>query len=94
MKKRFNSTGVCVHRKHYMVDINNKLAAIKNLIDNEYYFTIHKPRQYGKTTTLSELSNYLKEDYLIISISFEGIGDSVFESEEEFCNKFIKLMAR
>ena len=40
MKKRFNSTGVCVHRKHYMVDINNKLAAIKNLIDNEYYFTI------------------------------------------------------
>ena len=94
MKKRFNSTGVCVHRKHYMVDINNKLAAIKNLIDNEYYFTIHKPRQYGKTTTLSELSNYLKEDYLIISISFEGIGDSVFESEEEFCNRFIKLMAR
>lgn len=94
MKKRFNSTGVCVHRKHYMVDIKDKLEAIKNLIDNEYYFTIHKPRQYGKTTTLSELSNYLKEDYLIISISFEGIGDSVFESEEEFCNRFIKLMAR
>ena len=88
MKRRFNSTGVCVTRKHYMVDIMNKLKEIKELIDNEFYFTINKPRQYGKTTTLSELKKLLKEEYLVISISFEGIGDSVFEDEKNFCNKF------
>ena len=55
MQKRFNSTGVCVSRKHYMVDISDKLEQIKKLIDNEFYFTINKPRQYGKTTTISEL---------------------------------------
>lgn len=94
MKKRFNSTGVCVSRKHYMVDISNKLEQIKELIDNEFYFTINKPRQYGKTTTLNELSNYLSKEYLVIDMSFEGIGDRVFLDEKEFCNKFLKLMGK
>ncbi|SFD42858.1 AAA family ATPase [Clostridium uliginosum] len=92
MKRRFNSTGVCVPRKHYMVDITNKLKEIKELIDNEFYFTINKPRQYGKTTTLNELEKLLNEEYLVISISFEGIGDSTFEEEKDFCNKFLKIM--
>jgi len=55
MQKRFNSTGVCVSRKHYMVDISDKLEQIKKFMDNEFYFTINKPGQYGKTTTISEL---------------------------------------
>ncbi|MBU3106344.1 hypothetical protein [Clostridium gasigenes] len=58
MNKRFNTTDVCVHRKHYRVDISNKLKEIKELIDNEFYFTINKPRQYGKTTTLNELNSF------------------------------------
>jgi hypothetical protein len=94
MKKKFNSTGVCVPRKHYMVDISNKLEQIKELIDNEFYFTINRPRQYGKTTTLNELSNFLRDEYLVIDISFEGIGDSVFQKEKEFCNKFLKIMGK
>lgn len=94
MKKRFNSTGVCVSRKHYMVDISNKLEQIKKLIDNEFYFTINRPRQYGKTTTLNEINNRLKDIYLVINISFEGIGDIVFEDEKSFCNKFLKLMVK
>lgn len=93
MKKRFNSTGVCVPRKHYMVDISNKIKEIKELIDNEFYFTINKPRQYGKTTTLSQLKKLLKEEYLVISISFEGIGDKVFQDEEEFSRVFIELLS-
>ncbi|SFD42910.1 GxxExxY protein [Clostridium uliginosum] len=92
MKRRFNSTGVCVPRKHYMVDITDKLKEIRELIDNEFYFTINKPRQYGKTTTLNELEKLLNEEYLVISISFEGIGDSTFEEEKDFCNKFLKIM--
>ncbi|SFB42571.1 AAA family ATPase [Clostridium frigidicarnis] len=94
MKKRFNTTGVCVTRKHYMVDIANKLKEIKELIDNEFYFTINRPRQYGKTTTLSELKKSLREEYLVISVSFEGIGDSVFENEHDFCNKLLKIMSK
>ena len=64
MKKRFNSTGVCVSRKHYMVDISDKLEQIKKLIDNEFYFTINRPRQYGKTTTLNEINNSIKRRYI------------------------------
>lgn len=92
MKKRFNTTGVCVPRKHYMVNIINKLEQIKELIDNEFYFTINKPRQYGKTTTLSELRKFLKDEYLVISISFEGIGDKIFQDEELFSNEFISML--
>ena len=94
MKKRFNSTGVCVSKKHYMVDISDKLEQIKKLIDDEFYFTINRPRQYGKTTTLNEINNALKDIYLVISMSFEGIGDAVFEDEKSFCNKFLKLMVK
>ncbi|MDR3594828.1 GxxExxY protein [Clostridium sp.] len=94
MQKRFNSTGVCVSRKHYMVDISRKLEQIKKLIDNEFYFTINRPRQYGKTTTLNEINNTLGDIYLIINLSFEGIGDIVFEDEKIFCNKFLKLMIK
>jgi len=49
MRKKFNSVGVCVSRKHCMLNISNKLKQIKELIDNEFYFTINRPRQYGKT---------------------------------------------
>lgn len=94
MKKRFNSTGVCVSRKYYMVDISKKIEQIKKLIDNEFYFTINRPRQYGKTTTLNEINNKLKDVYLVINISFEGIGDIVFEDEKSFCNKFLKLIIK
>lgn len=92
MKKRFNSTGVCVPRKHYMVDISNKLNEIKTLIDNEFYFTINKPRQYGKTTTLSQLKKLLFDEYLMVNISFEGGLCKAFEDEKVFSNKFLKLM--
>lgn len=67
MGKRFNSTGVCVNRKHYMVDISNKINEIEELIDNEFYFTINKPRQYGKTTTLALLKKRLIDKYIVIS---------------------------
>ena len=59
--KRFNTTGLCNPKKHYMVDISDKLEKIKVLIENEEYFVINRPRQYGKTTILTALENSLKE---------------------------------
>jgi len=66
MKKRFNVTGTCIPEKHYMVDISEKLKDIVKLIDNEEYFIINRPRQYGKTTTLFLLNKVFKnnQEYL------------------------------
>ncbi|MDY4077275.1 MAG: AAA family ATPase [Clostridium sp.] len=90
--KEFNTTGLCNPKKHYMVDISNKLDDIKKLVEKEKYFIINRPRQYGKTTTLSTLKRELSKNYLVISISFEGIGDTAFTDEEKFVRVFIDLI--
>jgi len=89
MSKKFNITGTCIPEKHYMVDISEKLAQIKDLIDDEQYFTINRGRQYGKTTTLSRLRRFLADDYIIIFISFEGFSHDHFASEGVFCQEFL-----
>ncbi|BBE30636.1 hypothetical protein OSSY52_07770 [Tepiditoga spiralis] len=94
--KRFNTTGVCVPKKHYMVNIENKLKQIMKLIENGEYFTINKPRQFGKTTTMFLLMKKLRKtnNYLPIKISFEGIGDMPFQNEEVFSKTFLSLIKR
>ncbi|MDR0688620.1 MAG: AAA-like domain-containing protein, partial [Prevotellaceae bacterium] len=88
--KEFNITGVCVPSKHYMADVSGKIAQIIALIDKGKYFTINRGRQYGKTTTISLLEDKLpKLGYMVIRISFEGIGDAAFESEASFCQSII-----
>ena len=94
MNKRFNSTGVCIPSMHYMVDIKNKINIIKNMVDRGNYFVINKPRQYGKTTTMYMLEQDLKDEYLVLSISLEGLGDKVFENESDFSVVFLKILAR
>ncbi|MCL2059073.1 MAG: AAA-like domain-containing protein [Oscillospiraceae bacterium] len=90
--RRFNVTGVCVPEKHYMVDIGDRLAQIKKMVDYGDYFTINRARQYGKTTTLSLLEELLKDEYIVTLISFEGLGDECFESAAAFCHAFIGLI--
>lgn len=93
MKKRFNTAGLCIPSMHYMVNIDDKLEKIKVLIDRKDYFVINRPRQYGKTTTMYMLEQELNDEYIVISISFEGIGDNAFLSEEDFSRIFIDLIA-
>lgn len=93
MSKKFNSTGVCIPKKHYMVNIDNKLNAIEKLVDEDDYFIINRPRQYGKTTTMYLLEENLKDRYLVISTSFEGIGDNIFKEEESFSKEILDLFA-
>ena len=92
--RRFNVTGVCVPEKHYMVDISDKLAQIKEMVDYGDYFTINRAKQYGKTTTLSLLKKMLKSEYIVASISFERLGDESFESTAVFCRAFMRLVQR
>ena len=92
--KRFNVTGNCIPDENYMVDISGKIAQIRNLVDNGSYFTINRGRQYGKTTTLAMLEKAIEGDYTVVSISFQGLGDNSFASDENFCATFIRLVVR
>ena len=83
--RRFNVTGLCVPGKHYMADTCEKLAKIMQFIEQGEYFAINRGRQYGKTTTLFLIEKTLQNKYEIISISFEGVSDSMFETEANFC---------
>ena len=96
MKRKFNDAGLCVPRRHYMVDTSAKIEQIIRLVEEGEYFTINRPRQFGKTTTLQLLNIRLslREDYLPLSISFEGTGDAPFESEQAFCPAFLRIIAR
>lgn len=93
MKKRFNTTGVCIPKKHYMADISENLYTIKEMIEDEKYFVINRPRQYGKTTTMYMLKQYLKEDFLVLSMSFEGIDEEGFSDSRKFTSTMLKLLA-
>ena len=90
--KEFNITGTCIPNEHYMVDTTLKLNEIMKFIEKRKYFTINRPRQYGKTTTMYLLEEKLKKnkEYLLISISFEGLGEVSFESEKNLSKVLIK----
>ncbi len=64
MLKVFNVNGACTPARHYMVDLEPRLKAIKAMVDDGEYFTINKARQYGKTTTLRALTDFLKNELL------------------------------
>ncbi|MGL4761927.1 MAG: GxxExxY protein [Sarcina sp.] len=76
-----------------MVDINNKLNNIEKLIDEEFYFVINRPRQFGKTTTLNELHKRLKNSYTVIKLDFERMSED-FISSKVFCNSFVDSLSR
>ena len=44
--KKFNVTGRCIPEEHYMVNIDDKLKAMKSLVDAGSYFVMNRARQY------------------------------------------------
>lgn len=92
MGKCFNTEGVCISDLHYMVDINRQLNEIKNLVDNGKYLTINRARQYGKTTTIRQLAQMLSPEYIVFSISFEGLDDYIYKNGSNFCQEFSGLL--
>ena len=77
-----------------MVDTHKRFEAVEALIEKGKYFTINRARQYGKTTTLDMIWRRLSERYIVVPLSFEGIGDSAYASEEAFVNTFVKMMTQ
>ncbi|MCM1174195.1 MAG: ATP-binding protein [Blautia sp.] len=78
-----------------MVRIDDRLEKIKRLyIDRGKYFIINRGRQYGKTTTLMALAEYLKADYVVIPMDFQMLSTANFANEQIFASKFIGLIER
>ncbi len=92
--KEFNITSLCIQEKHYTADITNKVGEAVALIKKGKYFTINQARQYGKTTIIHQIYLSLKKEYLVIEISFEGLGSDDFSSESRFCRCFIHLIGK
>jgi DNA polymerase III delta prime subunit len=74
MPRVFNTAGPCLAGKHYMIPPGRRLGQVRFLIDGEYYFVIHAPRQTGKTTLLRNLSRELTGEgkYAAVTISLES----------------------
>lgn len=93
MLRYFNTEGRCEPDIHYMVRLDDRLDRIKRLyVDREKYFVINRGRQYGKTTTLMELAEYLKDDYGVLALDFQMMSTSSFADEQTFVMSFIKYI--
>ena len=90
--KVFNTTAVCIPSKHYMVDLSERVAEIRKLVDAGKYFTINRARQYGKTTTIDALSTSLYSEYIVLNLDFQDIGDAVFETEGSFVQGMCRII--
>lgn len=88
MSRKFNITGCCYPDRHYMVDLTSRLKEIEILIDEGEYFIINRARQYGKTTTLQRLKDYLSHKYIVISMDFQKFSTASFESETAFVRRY------
>ncbi len=90
--KVFNTTASCSPEEHYMVDISNRIADIRKLVDAGKYFTINRARQYGKTTTLNALDESLSAQYDVVSLDFQDMTDANFADENAFTKGFAQLL--
>lgn len=89
----FNTEGSCKSSEHYMVRLDDRLEKIKKLyVDRKKYFVINKGRQYGKTTTLKALAEYLKNDYIVLSMDFQMMSTANFADEQTFVLSFIEYI--
>ncbi|MCD8010875.1 MAG: AAA-like domain-containing protein [Lachnospiraceae bacterium] len=94
MSKVFNVTANCDPQRHYMVDITERLKKIREMVDRGEYFTINRARQYGKTTTLIALADYLKDDYQVVRIDFQRLQGTDYIDTEHFVRGFSRLILK
>ena len=72
-----------------------RLKKIKeDYIDYGSYFVINRGRQYGKTTTLKALEDYLSEEYIVVSLDFQMLGTEDFADEARFSSAFLDVFIR
>lgn len=94
MGKEFNVTGACLPEFHYMVDITGKLEEIREYVEKGRYFSINRARQYGKTTTLYALRDYLKSEYIVVSMDFQRLDSAKYKDGNTFSLAFAAYFLR
>lgn len=93
MRRYFNTEGLCYPEKHYMVKLDERLEKIRRrYIERGSYFIINRGRQYGKTTTLRLLADDLLPEYFVLSLDFQEMSSTNFESEEKFVEGFTRCV--
>ncbi|MDE7318601.1 MAG: ATP-binding protein, partial [Lachnospiraceae bacterium] len=93
MEKYFNTEGRCRQEIHYMVNLDDRLDRMKRLfVDRGKYFVINRGRQYGKTTTLMALAEYIANDYVVLSLDFQMLSSANFADEVSFVISFIEYL--
>jgi hypothetical protein len=77
MERFFNVTGFCNPERHYIIDpLRGFNDQIVKLIKDQYYFTMHAPRQSGKTTMLHSLMHKINAEgeNICLVFSLESAG--------------------
>ena len=92
--REFNSTGLCVPRKHYMVDISGRVAQMRAMVERGDYFCVNRARQYGKTTTLVALQDALQGDFVVADLDFQALSHADFATEGAFVGAFAREVLR
>ncbi len=92
MQRYFNTEGSCDPQKHYMVNLEKRLELIKKrYVERGNYFVINRGRQFGKTTTLKALADYLTAEYIVVSMDFQMLSTKNFEDEAMFSKAFARM---
>jgi len=95
MRRYFNTEGACSPKRHYMVRLDERLKTIRErYVDGGSYFVINRGRQYGKTTTLKALAEYLKDEYLVLAMDFQKLDTDEFINSSAFSRAFAGMCAR
>lgn len=92
MSKAFNTTAVCIPGRHYMVNIDKRLGEIRKLVEEGKYFAINRARQYGKTTTLLALNQFLQKDFSVVFLDFQTLSSEDFSTEHSFSLAFASFL--
>ena len=92
--RKFNTTGLCIPRKHYMVSTDERVRQIRAMVDEGDYFCVNRGRQYGKTTTLFALEGALRDSYDVMSLDFQAISTAGYSTEGKFVAAFCRILWR
>jgi hypothetical protein len=87
--KTFNTTGPCVLSKHYMLPVLPRQSGVDEMIEGEYYFVLHAPRQSGKTTFLKAQTAKINSEgkYYALNCSLMTLRDE--QDETIAMSKFV-----
>jgi hypothetical protein len=68
LPKRFNTAGICMPAEHYMLPVLSRIPDVIKMIEENLYFVIRAPRQSGKTTFLTTLSDQINSEGMYYAI--------------------------